>query len=69
MDNIYLLTHIDSGNHTAHSLLTGTMNWVEEHSGPVYTDIDFIDRRLKKVGKVTMKEGWTIEVIPFERKQ
>lgn len=66
MKPIYLLTHIDSGNKTGHGTLTGTMNWIEEHSGPVYTDIDFIDKRLKSCGKVVIAEGWYIETISYE---
>ena len=66
MKSIYLLTNIDSGIHTAHGTLTGVMNCIEEGSGPVYTDIDFIDTRLKRVGQVTIEEGWSIEVVSYD---
>ena len=57
----YKLTNATSGKQQTFESLTAATLHIDDVTGPIYTDINYIDRELKKCDKVVIKEGWKIE--------
>lgn len=57
----YTTTDISTAVAKTHSSLAAATLYIEEVSGPISTDINYIDRELKDHDKVRISEGWEIQ--------